>query len=228
MKNTSSRWPWVVALLGLAAMALAAFFFRETRALPGDLIDSGRSIAEAFRTGTVTTQFVSYATEVSGSQRLQFATLDEMEVFERTDSTTVLWGQLALPDVVVRAEAPVTYTYYLDLEGRWEFTIRDRVVLVQAPPIRSNTPAIDVSRISYEVETRSFLRNETAALENLRRGLTDLAKRRSAENIPLVRELGRKKTEEFVRTWLLSSYEDAAQYHVDVVFADESKPAVVR
>jgi hypothetical protein len=221
----------VVALLGVLTLGLAAWVFHRTRSLPGELIESGRSIAAdlrsvaaAFRSGTITTSFTSHAVEMSGSQYLQFATLKEMEVFERTDSVALLWGQLALPDVVVRAEAPVEYTYYLDLDERWEFVLTDadRTVLVRAPEIRFNTPAVDASRIRYEVKAGSLLRDEAAAIENLKRGITGLARERAQENTALVRELGRKKTEEFIRTWLLSSYDDAANYRVEVLFADEA------
>ena len=219
-----SPWSLVVALLGLASLALVAYVFQSTRNLPGDILESGRSLAEAFRTGTVTTRFVSYAAEMSGSNYLQFANLKQVEVFERTDSATLMWGQLALPDVIVRAEAPVEYTYYLDLNAPWELLIEDHNVVVRAPEIQYNRPAIDVSQLRYDVTDRSVLRDEKAALENLRRGLSDLSRMRAKENIPLVRELGRKKTEEFIRNWLLASYDDARRYRIDVVFADESPP----
>ena len=223
------RWPLVFALLGFGVLALAAYVFYRAQRLPGELLEEGRSIASelrsvaaAFKTGTITTTFVSYAAEMSGSQKLQFATLKEMEVFERTDRAQVLWGQLELPEVVVRAEAPVEYTYYLDLEERWDFLLEGQRVLVRAPPIRFNTPAIDVSRLRYEVKSGSVFRDEALALENLKRGLGELARARAAENVGLVRELGRKQTAEFVRTWLLSRYDDASSYHIEVEFADET------
>ena len=223
-----SPWPGVVALLGLASLALAAYVFHSTRSLPGDVLDSGRSIIEAFKSGTVTTRFISYAAEMSGSNYLQFANLKQVEVFERTDSATVLWGQFALPDVVVRAEAPVEYTYYLDLDERWEILIENQTVLVHAPEIRFNAPAIDVSSLRYDVADRSVFRDEDYALENLKSGLSELSKMRARENITLVRELGRKKTQDFIRSWLLSSYDDAKSYRIDVVFADETKPSMAR
>jgi hypothetical protein len=223
-----SRWPIVIAALGFSALGLVAFVFYQAKSIPGEILEGGRSlaadlrsVAAAFRSGTITTTFVSYAAEMSGSEYLQFATLKQVEAFERTDRAAVLWGQLALPDVVVRAEAPVEYTYFLDLDERWDFLLRERTVLVNAPAIRFNTPAIDVSSIRYEVKTGSVLRDEELALENLKRGLTDLSKKRAADNVALVRELGRRKTEDFVRTWLLSHYDDAADYRVQVVFADE-------
>lgn len=225
------RWPLVFALLGLGLLALAAYVFHRAQQIPGELLEEGRSIASelrsvaaAFKTGTITTTFVSYSTEVTGGQKLQFATLEEMEVFERTDRAQILWGQLELPEVVVRAEAPVTYTYYLDLQERWDFLLEGQTVQVRAPPIRFNTPAIDVSRLRYEVKSGSVFRDEQLALQNLQRGLGELARSRAASNVPLVRELGRKNTSEFVRTWLLSRYDDAASYRIEVLFADEVAP----
>lgn len=225
-----SRWPLALTVLGLGLLSLAGYFFHSTRSLPGDLIEQGRSllgearsVAEGFRKGTVTTRFISYAAEMSGSHYLQFATLKEMEVFERKDSATVLWGQLALPDIVVRAEAPVEYTYYLDLDEPWELVLEEHAVVVRAPAIHYNTPAIDVSNIRYEVADRSLWRNEEEALESLRRGLSQLSQQRAAENVTLVRELGRKQTAEFIRTWLMASYDDADAYRVDVIFADEAR-----
>ena len=222
------RWPLVAALLGFGFLALGGYVFYRAQRLPGEILEGGRSIATelrsvaaAFKTGTITTTFVSYAAEMSGSQKLQFASLKEMEVFERTDRAQVLWGQLELPEVVVRAEAPVEYTYYLDLEERWNFLLEGPSVRVQAPPIRFNSPAIDVSRLRYEVKSGSVFRDEALALENLKRGLGELSRARAGENVALVRELGRKQTAEFVRTWLLSRYDDASSYHIEVTFADE-------
>lgn len=225
---SSWRWPIAVALLGFGTLVLAGYVFYRAQRLPGEILEGGRSIASelrsvaaAFKTGSITTTFVSYATEMSGSQNFQFATLKETEVFERTDRAQVLWGQLELPEVVVRAEAPVEYTYYLDLEERWSFLLEGQTVLVQAPPIRFNTPAIDVSLLRYEIKTGSVFRDEGLAIENLKRGLGELSRARARENVSLVRELGRKKTAEFVRTWLLSRYDDASSYNVEVVFPDE-------
>ena len=69
-------------------------------------------VAAAFRQGTITTTFTSYATSVSGNQFLQFATLSQEERFRRTDQASTGFGYIPLPDVIVEANAPVTYTYY--------------------------------------------------------------------------------------------------------------------
>ena len=163
-------------------------------------------IAAAFKTGTIRETFFSYATAMSGSNYLQFATLNQTEVFEREDSATALWGQLELPAVIVRATAPVEYTYYLDLEGEWSFLLADDVLTVTAPPIQYNQPAIDASALEFEVRQDSLLRDEEAALAKLKSGLVPMARQRARSNLGLIRELGRNRTRSFVETWLTQSF----------------------
>ena len=229
-KRSEGRVSWPVALIVVVAILAAAglYAFRSLRDLPLDTVAAGRdlledvgAIARAFREGTVTTSFISYATEVSGSSYLQFATLNEVEVFERSDEARALWGRIDLPDVIVQATAPVEYTYYLDLDGTWELVLEGETIQVLAPRIRYNTPAIDASALRYGVTEGSVFRDEDAVMSRLQAGLTDMAGRRAEENIPLVRELGRRKTAEFVDTWLGRSFGDEQAYRVEVVFADE-------
>lgn len=227
-------WPLaftVVAITVLVGGAVTLWYgLRTARSVSTAALDSGRqvlgdleAIARAFRTGTIHTSFTSHATQVAGNSYLQFATLDETEVFERTDRAAALWGQLQLPDVVVRATAPVQYTYYLDLDRPWRFELEegDRIVVV-APAISYNQPAIDVSRLDYEIRADSVLRDETKAIAALKQGLARMARERAEENIPLVREIGRRETQQFVRNWLFRDFgETARRYHVEVLFEDE-------
>jgi hypothetical protein len=219
-----------LAIAGVVAVAIVAgggiYLYERTRALPGDAVRAtareASRIASAFRTGTITTSFTSYATEVQDGLRLQFATLKQVEVFERKDEAALFWGQLALPDVIVEARAPVEFTYYLDLKTPWSFTLQDGTLLVAAPPIRWNAPAVDVSAIRYEVKKGSLLRDEAWVLEKLRLGVTQLSARRAMENVPLVRETGRRRAEEFVETWLRSRFAGDDAVRARVSFADEA------
>jgi hypothetical protein len=229
-----SPWPLVVAVLGVAAMTagVALYLVKRTADLPLDVAGRGRevvgelrSLAEAFRQGTVTTSFTSYATEVSGNSFFQFATLKQVEAFERRDTSTVLWGQLALPDVVIEARAPVEYTYYLDLNKPWSLRLESGFVWVTAPRIEWNTPAIDASALHFEVREGSIFRDEVLARDRLQAGLSEMARVKARQNVSLVREVGRRKTEEFVENWLVRGFRDGASYRARVVFADE--PAAV-
>jgi hypothetical protein len=235
-ERRASHAPWALALAVVAVVAILAgslaYVFRSVRNLPRDVLESGRAafgdlreVAAAFRTGTVTTTFRSYATEVTGTTRLQFAELREMEVFERRDTAAVLWGALRLPDVVVEARAPVEYTYYLDLEKEWRFRLEGKDVLVVAPPVEFNRPSVDVSALRFEVREGSVLRDEQIALDHLRAELTRLAGRRARDHVPLVRETGRRSVESFVERWLVQRFTDGEGYRARVRFADEPTPA---
>jgi hypothetical protein len=231
--------PWALAAAAVAIVAIVAagglYVFRSVRSLPADVVEGGRKalqdlgeVAAAFRTGTVTTTFRSYATQVTGTSRLQFAELRQEELFERRDSEAVLWGALALPDVVVEARAPVTYTYFLDLEKEWRFRLEGRDVLVVAPRIEWNRPAVDVSALRYVVREGSVLRDEQLALDRLRSELTPLLDRRARQHVPFVREAGRRKVEAFVETWLVQRFADGTEHRARVVFGDEPAAATPR
>ena len=205
------------------------YVFNSLRRLPADAVAGSRELARdlvevaaAFREGRIEISFTSYATSVTGSSYLQFATLRQTEIYTRQDEASVLWGTLELPEVVVSATAPVEYTYYLDLDESWEFSLDGETLRVMAPAIRFNRPAIDPSQIDYEVRASSLLRDEEAALEQLKDGLSVMSEQRARDHIALVREVGRTKVGEFVERWLAGSFGDAERYRVVVRFADES------
>ncbi|MCH9651347.1 MAG: hypothetical protein K0U98_24185 [Deltaproteobacteria bacterium] len=225
-----ATWAKPLAWVVIVAMALGAglYVFRSLWRMPVDAVNSGRAalkdmmnVASAFSSGTVTTSFHSYATELSGGSFFQFAQLRQTEVFERSDEATTLWGNLQLPEVMVRATAPVEYTYVLDFNGPWEFHQEGSRVVVVPPRIEVNKPAVDASRIEYEVRAGSLFRDEQQAIARLKDGITMLSFQRAKENIPLVREVGRRRVEEFVSVWLGSRFVDGEDVSVEVVFPDE-------
>lgn len=184
------------------------------------------TVASAFSRGTITTSFVSYATSITNSQHLQFATLKQMEMFTRTEEPSTAFGYLPLPAVEVEARAPVEYTYFLDLNAKWEFVVRDGVLHVYAPPIRANRPSVDVSALDYQVKRGRF--RTTEVIESLKKNITSLAILRAKENIPLVRETGRRETAEFVEKWLSRSFSDGNNYPVKVYFPGEGPPDEIK
>ena len=227
-----SHAPWAFAAAAVAVVAIVtggvAYVVRSARSLPTEMIEGGRQalrdlreVAAAFRTGSVTTSFRSYATELHGTTRLQFAELRQLEVFERRDEAAVLWGALSLPDVVVEARAPVEYTYYLDLDREWRFRLEGKEVYVVAPPIAWNRPSVDVSALRYEVRAGSVFRDEQLVEERLRSDLTALSALRARQHVPLVREACRRKVEAFVETWLVQRFADGDGHRAHVRFADE-------
>ena len=236
--SVRSPWPIVASVLGIVAILAAGAVFVAHRALsvPGEVAREGqkavaelRSLAAAFRQGTITTTFARESTSLAGTTRLQLATLRQSEVFTRRDAQSIFWGQVPLPDVVVEARAPVEYTYYLDLEKPWTLRLEGDVLRVVAPPIEWNAPAIDASALRYQVREDSVFRDETAVVKALQESLTGATRARARENVSLVRETARTKAGEFVRTFLTSRFDDAKEVRVEVMFADEkAKPPEMR
>ena len=225
----ASLWMMIIFVIALNA----ALFLKSCRELPGDMVDkTGKvvekaghalaTVAAAFNRGTFTTSFVSTATTLSNHQHLQFATLKQTEIFTHHEEKSTAFGYVPLPEVVVEARAPVEYTYYIDLKAKWEMTLKDNTIHVFAPPIRANKPAVDASTITYEVR-KGYLKTEEAQ-ENLKRSITSLVTLRAKDNVPLVRETGRKEISEFVENWLARSFTDGKNYNVKVYFPGEKPP----
>ena len=214
---------WMVIVFILVAGGVCTF--RACRGPVELMQQAGQTLAKvaaAFNRGTITTSFISYATTISNTTYLQFATLKQMEVFTRTEEPSTAFGYIPLPDVVVEARAPVEYTYYLDFKAKWQFVLRENVIYVIAPPIRYNKPAVDASKLNYEVK-KGYVKS-SEALDNLKQSITGLVVLRAKENIHLVRETGRKQTSDFVEKWLSKSFADGKQYPVKVYFPDEPLP----
>ena len=227
---------WLVVLFFVTLNAM--FFAHSCFRAPANIVQSGgdatakvidhlggqlESVAAAFRRGTITTAFVHYATTLTNTLHLEVATLRQMEVFTRQEEASTGFGFIPLPDVVVEARAPVEYTYFLDLKGRWRMDVQDGFVRVAAPALEFNTPALDISSMTLEVRKGVFKVAEVQ--DKLRQSLTSLARRQAQENVPLVRENARRQVEAFVEGWLLRSFSDGRRYQVRAVFADEAATA---
>jgi hypothetical protein len=237
-EKETRRWgaAWAAAVAFVAVAAIVAgtlvYLFRSMGRLPGEAARGAREVAqelrrvaEAFRQGTITTSFTGYATSLTGSNFLQFARLQQTEIFERTDRRSLLWGQLPLPDVVVEARAPVEYTYYVDLDGRWDVRATEGLVRVTAPAPAFNAPALDPSALRFTVREGSVFRDEDVVTEGLKAALAELLRERARQHVPLVRDVGRRKVQEFVEKWLVERFSDGRAYRVEVAFADEAGPA---
>ena len=216
----------VVAVNGLLVLKTClnapAKLAEKTGKAIGEAGNALATVAAAFKQGTIKTSMTSFGTTVSNHTYLQFATISQMERFERSEQTSTAFGYVPLPDVVVTAEAPVTYTYYLDLNDKWELVLKDNVIYVFTPPVKINKPSVDVSALNYEVKKGYFKTSE--AQENLKRSITSLATLRAKDNLNLARQTGREKVAEFVETWMARSFADGKNYHVKVYFPGEKRP----
>ncbi|HTG44599.1 MAG TPA: hypothetical protein VK633_08710, partial [Verrucomicrobiae bacterium] len=219
---------WMV--IALVVVGGTVLIFRACVQMPGETISKTgdavqkvgsllKDVASAFRQGTITTSFTSYATTIEGMQLLQVGKVNQMEIFTRTDERTL--GYLTLPEVIVEARAPIEYTYYVDLNGPWRFVVENQVLHAYPPDIGVNTPAVDVSKMSFEVRKGRFGTEQVQ--EDLKRSISYMAKEKARQNIGLIRETARGKIGEFVANWLARSFPDGKEYPVKVYFPKEAQ-----
>ena len=131
------------------------------------------------------------------------------------------WGVISLPSIVVQADVPVEYGYYLDFNGSWEFAQKDNVVTAYAPLIQPNTPAADVSKLTFYTLEGHIWQDDKAVRDRLQGSLTTALHQRAVEHIPMVREMARRQVQAFVEKWLVDSFSDGRDFQVKVAFPDE-------
>ena len=162
---------WAVIALFLTTNVF--IFLKSCREMPGQVIDKagqllekgGKALADvasAFHQGRITIEFVSYASSIHPTHHLQFATLKQREIFTRKDEASTAFGYVPLPEVIVEARAPVEFTYYLDLNARWQIVLQDGVVQVLAPG-NGRAPARNASRVWLTVNVGRTACNNAAA-----------------------------------------------------------------
>ena len=224
-------------MLGLAAMILCAglWLFHKIASAPAATLDRGvtlvkevgqqaSTVAKGFQRQTVREEFLSSSIKLTGFTRLQVATLDEHETFRRKESNSLAWGLISLPAIVVQADVPVEYGYYLDLNGTWDFAQADGSVTAYPPPIQPSTPAADVSRLTFYTLEGHVWQDDKAVRERLQGTLTPALRARATEHIPLVREIARRQVQLFVEKWLADTFSDGHQFQVKVLFPEERPP----
>lgn len=167
----------------------------------------------------ITYRFHSYQREIAGKQSLHVAQLKQVEVYQRT-SQAKFWS-LPLPDVVVSASFPVEYNFNVSLAVPWEFEKVGQVLVVKVPEISSQTPAVNISELIFEVKKGSILRNEDQAKELLQKDLRLFLIENSIVLKNDVREVARKAIKDFLQNWIVKSSGDKSSYEIEVRFPEE-------
>ncbi len=227
-----TTWAKAFSRIGVTAILVfgAIYGMKVAIKTPAEAI---QEIAKGFISGEVKTEFVDYVTRVRGVNQLQIAQLNSVDTFHKTDSKSVLWESIGLPDVKVEIEAPVEYTFYLDLKKQWDFAWQDdeQGIIVIAPQIEYNTPAIDVSQMKVRITEGSVWRDEEDVRAKLTQELTTLSKRMASEKISLIREIARNETRQFIINWFIKvRFKDSdIKPHIQMVyFVDEAIPGTIQ
>ena len=215
----------VLTKIGVAAVATVGLIFlvillfnTSSKAL--------KEIAAGFSSGKVINDFHDYILKIEGSNRLQVASLKSFDSFSKSDSKNIFWDLIKLPDVVVEFQAPIEYTYFIDMTKKWEFRWKEKeqVVVAVSPPLEPGTPAVDVSNMKIIVREGSFLRDADEVKEKLKNEMTGRLLQVAAEKIPSIRETARTEAKKFLQDWFMNFYfknSEVKPKNLIVYFSDE-------
>ncbi|UXR63420.1 hypothetical protein EZJ49_10065 [Bdellovibrio bacteriovorus] len=215
---------WILLLKTLPAVAVFVVILMIAQKLVTTYRASSSTMPDLF-TEEITDRFYAYATKITGKQSLYVAKLQQTEVFERTSRAKALWFDL--PSVVVKAEVPVEYNYFVNLTAGWRFEKNQTILVVYVPDLTSSKPAVDIAGMKLGIEKGSILRNEQESLQRLSQELSGLLVDRSIEHRALVREQARKSVEDFVRAWLGTAFQLKDDQSIEVRFSGETSAGVL-
>ncbi len=170
--------------------------------------------------------FASYIGGLDGQNNLQVASLKTKEEFAYV-SEKKLFRYMPGGVVEVAARVPCEITYNVPLrDSEWSFHIRDqgRRMIVIAPPIQFNRPAVDLARYDLRVVKDSMIRDSEEVKLALQNEIPSLLEEVGRKNIDSIRDTARISIKDFLEQWLLKTLEDEQLITpvVDrVYFADE-------
>lgn len=235
--------PWVALLLGFRwplvciAFAVIAFLIYRDTLRQGEamvtgtaqvLADGAERLSRNLWSGNVTESFLAAIPTIqgAGSGRLEVATTEAIETFERSDERRVLWDAFSLGTTVSEVRVPVTYRYHLRLDDPWRIEVSGPICIVYAPAIRATQPpAIHTEGMRRRV-AEDLLRFDGAdQLAKLEESITPRLRQmaQDPQHIDLVRDSARQTVDRFIRQWLLQEDQWGADgiQMVQVVFPDE-------
>lgn len=215
----------ILVVGGAMAIQLIAFTGSEVRKTTNELVDAQDKaidrleqlpdkalerfdgIAKNFRTGTITETFKSYATELIDTKpELLVATVEENEIFKRSDSQQYFWGLIDTGTTVSEIQLRASFNYKIPLEREsWVLAERDSVCIVQAPTFRPMIPVAFDTGTMEKKTTNGWARfNKQKNLAELEASITKKLNERAFDkrHMGLAKEDARRKVGEFVERFL--------------------------
>lgn len=154
----------ILTVLGLVILVLVAFNVYQQTVL------SPQSIQKSFNT---------YVVKEVPSAKLIVFELHTVEKIRKQEKLNFLWKLISISDVDVEILVPVQYSFYIDVNEKFEIQKNDNSLIILAPPLKSFTPAVDVSGISFMVNEAPFLYDTSKIEKSFYDGLTQYVNEQS-------------------------------------------------
>lgn len=209
---------WILRTKAIVFLTLILFLGVGVYFIAGKLRQATHSQVELYNE-QITEKFVTTIQQLTGKQSLYVAKLQTVEVVERTSATKALG--ISLPSVMLEAKIPVEYNYYISLSGGWRFEVHNKELRVFPPELSSSRPAIDLSKMQFNIKKGSVLRNQKELMKKFESDIPGFLIERAIQHRESVREEARRSVEEFIRNWILTSMAPLEVEQVRVQFPHE-------
>jgi len=223
------RWPAVVVLVSLIALAAYVFTLQQGERVARGVANSLVSAAGKFSQGTITRTFTAAIPTIfrTPGGSLELASAQATETFTSSDAKYVAWNKVYLGTTVTEIKVPVTYRYHIRLQDTWRVETGPHACIVYAPRLRPTLPpAIHTDTMEKKSESGWARFNMQEQMEDLEHSLTPTVASYASDraHLALVREACRRTVAEFVQSWLLQEgqWQPDKFDTIKVIFADET------
>lgn len=158
--------------------------------------------------------------------------LENLELSERVTNETIekketrifnipWWGPIGPSSAEYTVKFKAHYVYYVSAEKKqWKFRYDNGIVYVHAPKLDCRV-SIDTGTIEGKYKSGWLVPDEDQKLRKLEKSISSYAKRKSLSRnyVNMVREISRKRIEEFIYEWFLK--DNCPVTDIRVKFADE-------
>jgi len=126
----------------------------------------------------------------------------------------------------VTINCPIVYSYYVDLKETWKVTLKDGEMVVEAPLLRLDKPAVDVVRAHQEIQGGGQVFGDDRILQDIGRELSvrlyNVAMQ--PDHFKHFREPSRKALEDFMWAWVGASGHQVKTLKIKFVDDRETTP----
>ena len=213
---------WAMTLLILVGISIAIYIYNDSKTIASKSMNGISKLLHDISTDSMMISFSNYNTTIKGVSKFQVAELTQMALLTNHQNGSLI---NLYKDADVEITVPVEYTYTVSFSEPWSITVDSSNVItvnIIAPKIRPNTPAPNISQLKEQKINSNFLNNGNKAMNQLKNEITPRLKITAIDNVPLIREIARKRINDYFRKWLVNSY---SLYNVPIIvtvkFIDE-------
>lgn len=153
----------------------------------------------------ITQVFNSYVLKTQATQKLVIHELHTVEKIERSEKLNFLWNLFSFKDINTEMFVPVSYAFFIDLKEGFQIEIVNGKYVVQAPELKSMTPAADISAISFKASGNPFFYDVRRVEDDFRNKLTQYLNQQSEFWLNNYKPEAAKSLKRSIKLWLAES-----------------------